>query len=233
MMKKLPILSGLAAFLAITGMLCGCASSLKEYNPKMGLLDELVELEPANQVKGSTAESSVAASAASEDTEEETNARPAVAVNEERARSPKLTKAMKDVTMSWPLKEVQITSPYGQRGNEFHEGVDLRAAVGTPVYAAHAGHVLYAGGKLHGYGNMIVIKHSSGIATIYAHNSKLVVRQGQWVRQGTLIAYTGNTGHSHGPHLHFEIRDGVQAVNPMKLLPKPGRLSGAGKLLAG
>src|SRR6185437_10122385 len=98
---------------------------------------------------------------------------------------------------------------------------DLRAKVGTPVYAAHSGQVLYADSRIHGYGRMIVLKHSSGLATIYAHNSKLVVRRGQWVSKGALLAYSGNTGHSTGPHVHFEVREGVSAVNPLSVLPKP------------
>jgi murein DD-endopeptidase MepM/ murein hydrolase activator NlpD len=130
---------------------------------------------------------------------------------------------VKKLSVQWPLKQVQVTSSFGQRGREFHEGVDLRAKAGTPVFAAHAGQILYANNRLRGYGNMIVIKHTSGVATIYAHNSKLVVHKGQWVRQGALIAYSGNTGHSTGPHLHFEVRSGLSAINPVAVLPKAGR----------
>jgi len=189
-------------FLAL--ILTGCASDLKEYNPKMGLLDELALLEPANHI-----------------TDRARSAQAGTYVGAPRAVAVEARPtSVKGVSFQWPLHDVQITSPYGQRGREFHEGLDLRAKLGTPVYAAHAGQVLYAGERIHGYGRMVVIKHTSGIATIYAHNSRLAVRKGQWVSQGTLIAYSGNTGHSSGPHLHFEVRSGVATINPLSILPK-------------
>jgi murein DD-endopeptidase MepM/ murein hydrolase activator NlpD len=127
---------------------------------------------------------------------------------------------IRGLSFRWPLDQVQVTSPFGQRKHEFHEGIDLRAKAGTSVYAAHSGQVLYAGDRISGYGRMVVIRHSSGIATVYAHNSKLLVRKGQWVSQGTRIAVSGSTGHSTGPHLHFEVRAGVAAINPLEVLPK-------------
>ena len=128
---------------------------------------------------------------------------------------------IRGLSLRWPLDQVEVTSPFGQRRHEFHEGIDLRAKPGTTVYAAHAGQVLYAGDRISGYGRMVVIRHSSGIATVYAHNSKLLVRKGQWVAQGARIAVSGSTGHSTGPHLHFEVRSGVAAINPLEVLPKP------------
>ena len=71
-----------------------------------------------------------------------------------------------------------------------------------------------------GYGKIVLIKHSSGISTVYAHASKLLVHQGQWVRQGMKIAMSGRTGRVTAPHLHFEVRDGVTAVDPMTYLPR-------------
>jgi murein DD-endopeptidase MepM/ murein hydrolase activator NlpD len=123
--------------------------------------------------------------------------------------------------LKWPLQSVQVTSPFGKRGGDFHEGIDLRARIGTPVYAAQAGVVLYSNSKIRGYGKMIVIKHDGKVATIYAHNSKLLVRRGQHVKKGQKISISGNTGHSSGPHLHFEIRRGLYAVNPLEVLPRP------------
>ena len=124
------------------------------------------------------------------------------------------------IPIRWPLEKVVITSPYGQRLHEFHEGIDLKAQKGTPVYSAHAGVVLYADDHIRGYGNMVVIRHSSGLSTVYAHNSRLLVHKGQYVREGTRIALSGNTGHSTGPHLHFEVRNGVAPMDPTLLLPK-------------
>jgi murein DD-endopeptidase MepM/ murein hydrolase activator NlpD len=121
----------------------------------------------------------------------------------------------------WPTNDVRVTSIFGTRKGEHHDGIDLRASSGTPVYAAFDGKVIYAGSKISGYGRMIVLRHAGKLSTIYAHNSKLQVRPGQTIRRGQLIAYSGNTGRSSGPHLHFEIREGVTAINPMILLPSP------------
>ena len=107
---------------------------------------------------------------------------------------------------NWPLQKIQITSQFGKRGDEFHEGIDLRAHKGTPVLAVSDGTVLYAGHKIRGYGKMVILKHASGLVTVYAHDSKLLVRRGDRVKKGRKIALSGNTGHSHGPHLHFEVR---------------------------
>jgi murein DD-endopeptidase MepM/ murein hydrolase activator NlpD len=117
----------------------------------------------------------------------------------------------------WPLKLVKVTSPFGNRNGDFHEGVDLHAPIGTPVYASQSGKVLYSGSKINGYGKLVVLKHASGISTVYAHNSKLLVRKGDFVTKGRLIAQSGKTGRAHGPHLHFEIRKGIEALNPVEL----------------
>jgi murein DD-endopeptidase MepM/ murein hydrolase activator NlpD len=127
---------------------------------------------------------------------------------------------LKSAGLRWPLLRVEVTSPFGSRGREFHEGIDLRAKVGTPIYAAQAGTVIYADSKIRGYGRMIVIKHREGLATVYAHASRLLVRKGQKVNAGQKIAISGKSGHATGPHLHFEVRSGVVAVNPYEFLPK-------------
>lgn len=119
----------------------------------------------------------------------------------------------------WPLSHITITSEFGKRrGGEFHEGMDLRAAPGTPVLAAHAGRVIYAGNKIRGYGKLVVIKDRQGYSTVYAHNSKLLVIAGQVVKAGQRVALSGSTGSSRGPHVHFEIRKGVAAQNPRSFL---------------
>lgn len=121
----------------------------------------------------------------------------------------------------WPTNEVVVTSRFGSRSGDHHDGIDLRAKSGTPVRAAYDGKVIYSGSKIRGYGKMVVIRHQAKLSTVYAHNSKLQVKSGQNVRRGQLISYSGNTGHSSGPHLHFEVREGVTAINPMLLLPSP------------
>jgi murein DD-endopeptidase MepM/ murein hydrolase activator NlpD len=133
----------------------------------------------------------------------------------------------------WPTNEVRVTSIFGSRKGEHHDGVDLRAASGTPVHAVAEGKVIYSGSKISGYGRMIVLRHDGKLSTIYAHNSKLLAKAGQRVRRGQLIAFSGNTGRSSGPHVHFEVREGVTAINPMILLPSPSVANEANRRIAG
>jgi murein DD-endopeptidase MepM/ murein hydrolase activator NlpD len=114
----------------------------------------------------------------------------------------------------WPLEAVEISSPYGERGAKFHQGIDLRAKVGTHVLAAAAGEVVYVGSKIKGYGRMVVLKHENGFYTVYAHHSKNLVKMGNKVEQGQTIALSGKSGRSHGAHLHFELRRGAQSIDP-------------------
>ena len=119
----------------------------------------------------------------------------------------------------WPLADVRVTSDFGVRGGNHHEGVDLKASSGTPVYASGPGVVLYAGNRISGYGNMVIIGHDQDLSTVYAHNSRLYVKKGQSIKAGTRIALSGNSGKSSGPHLHFEVRSGVVALDPLKVMP--------------
>lgn len=114
----------------------------------------------------------------------------------------------------WPLGSIEISSPYGERGSKFHQGVDLRANTGTPVKAASDGEVVYVGSKIKGYGRMVVLKHQQGFFTVYAHHSKNLVKTGQKVSEGEVIAYSGHSGHAIGAHLHFELRRGAQSIDP-------------------
>ncbi len=125
--------------------------------------------------------------------------------------------------LSWPVRG-PITSPFGWRVNpiwhsrEFHPGIDIAVATGTPVHAAADGIVTYAG-WLTGYGNVVIIYHGSDISTLYAHLQRYIVRKGEKVKRGQIIAYSDNTGWSTGPHLHFGVYLGDKPVNPMKYLP--------------
>jgi lipoprotein NlpD len=123
--------------------------------------------------------------------------------------------------LRWPLQiaSLVVGSPFGGRWGKPHEGIDLPAPVGTPVYAAADGKVVYAGNGIRGYGNLIVIKHAGDLLTAYAHNSLLLVSQGQPVRAGERIALVGQSGHATGPHLHFEVRSGQIPRDPMSYLP--------------
>ncbi|MCG3197013.1 MAG: hypothetical protein GHCLOJNM_01495 [bacterium] len=145
---------------------------------------------------------------------------------------------------TWPLEgELQVSSPYGLRvdpfqvyrqkkvaaggGNErrkmsFHHGVDMSVPKGTPVKAARAGEVIKRQISRRGHGNMIEIRHDDGWCTVYSHNSELLVDVGDKVEQGQVIAYSGSTGRSTGPHLHFEIRRPDQrSVDPRLFLGAP------------
>jgi murein DD-endopeptidase MepM/ murein hydrolase activator NlpD len=116
----------------------------------------------------------------------------------------------------WPVHGV-VTSGYGWRWGRMHEGIDIAVSSGTPVVSAASGTVIVAG-WMGGYGNLVVVDHGNGIATAYGHNNIVTVGVGQWVAQGQLIAYSGSTGHSTGPHVHFEVRVNGAAVDPFGYL---------------
>lgn len=124
---------------------------------------------------------------------------------------------------AWPTKSVYITSYYGWRTingvRGYHYGIDLRAAVGTSIYASDGGKVIFVG-TASGYGKLIKIQHDNGDVTYYAHLSSYSVKKGDRVYKGQLIAKSGATGRVTGPHLHFEIRKNGVQVNPIKHLPK-------------
>lgn len=120
-------------------------------------------------------------------------------------------------TYIWPINGRCITQFY----NGFHPGLDVGSSEGSPVYASDTGTVTYASfaaGTYYDYGNLIVINHGNGFETFYAHLSSIGVVPGQTVNQGDLIGFTGNTGRSSGPHIHFEIRDRDFRTNPLDRL---------------
>lgn len=120
---------------------------------------------------------------------------------------------------AWPLKG-KIISPYGTIGKgRNNDGINIKAKLGEAVKAADVGTVAYAGNELKGFGNLILIKHNDGWITAYAHNDRLFVKKGQKVRKGEKIAAAGSTGGVNTPQLHFEIRSGTKALNPMNYLP--------------
>lgn len=125
--------------------------------------------------------------------------------------------------LAWPLHTGRVLSGFGPRSGSFHDGIDIAAPDGTPVYAAHGGTVIHAGDDIGGYGNIVIIRHRTGLISVYAHNSRLLVSEGDAIERGAQIALVGATGHATGPHLHFEVR--VQdrqgqyvAVDPLPLL---------------
>ncbi|HTL11970.1 MAG TPA: M23 family metallopeptidase [Bdellovibrionota bacterium] len=122
----------------------------------------------------------------------------------------------------WPLDAGVVSSEFGGRWGKEHKGVDVAADMGEPVKASANGVVIYSGNGMRGYGNVIIVRHDNQVTTLYAHNSRLLKVVGQQVKGGETISLLGSTGHSTGPHVHFEIRDGEVAVNPRtRLNPAP------------
>lgn len=135
-------------------------------------------------------------------------------------RTVKLSAARKYVgNMAWPLRNPRITSSFGRRWFSFHEGLDFGGSVGTPVYSAHDGVVVYSDDRIRGYGNMVIVR-GDGLLTVYAHNNRNRVDRGDKVKKGEHIADLGASGRVTGPHLHFETRirnsdNKFVAVDPM------------------
>jgi len=125
-------------------------------------------------------------------------------------------KDLKKPLFIWPANGV-VSSPFGMRNGSMHEGIDIAIPIGTPIKASLGGKIIFADSR-GGYGLVIIIQHKNNWITVYAHNSKLLVSQGQTVKQGQTIALSGKTGRATGPHLHFEIRKGIKPLNPLKFL---------------
>lgn len=120
----------------------------------------------------------------------------------------------------WPLRAGVVSSEFGRRWGKQHEGIDIAADSGVPVTASADGMVLYCGHGLRGYGNVVIVRHDQKTTTLYAHNQSILVSKGDQVRAGQMIARLGATGHSTGPHVHFEIRRQGRAVDPRRVLVK-------------
>ncbi|WP_069471297.1 M23 family metallopeptidase [Candidatus Marithrix sp. Canyon 246] len=117
----------------------------------------------------------------------------------------------------WPLKQGRVSSKYGARGSRKHKGMDIAVNTGTPVFAVEAATVIRSK-YVRGYGNLVELRHSDMYSSRYGHNSKNIVKKGQRVDKGEIIALSGNTGRSTGPHVHFEVRQSGVAINPFKYL---------------
>lgn len=126
---------------------------------------------------------------------------------------------------AFPLVNRGVTDDYGMRihpiskARKMHEGIDLRAKIGTKVYATANGVVEYAAKSGTGYGYLVIISHNFGFKTRYAHLDEIdVVSVGQFVKKGELIGYSGNTGYSTGPHLHYEVRFLERTLDPINFI---------------
>jgi murein DD-endopeptidase MepM/ murein hydrolase activator NlpD len=121
--------------------------------------------------------------------------------------------------IDWPVSG-PVISTYGPRSNGHHDGIDIAAKRGTPVKAVLDGTVLYRGSEIEGYGNMIIIRHKNDILTVYAHNDKNLVKEGNRVTRGQVVAQVGNSGNSKEFQLHFEVRVNEKPMNPLLYLTK-------------
>jgi lipoprotein NlpD len=134
-----------------------------------------------------------------------------------RAERDETAAASSRPALAWPLRGV-LYGRFGMRGGAHHDGIDIAAPEGSPVLAADDGTVIFVG-RQSGYGNVVILGHPAGLVTVYAHNSEVLVREGDRVTRGQRVARVGQTGRTTGPHLHFEVRDGVKPRDPLLYLP--------------
>jgi murein DD-endopeptidase MepM/ murein hydrolase activator NlpD len=138
----------------------------------------------------------------------------------ERNRVPALavpSRLVPDSLLQWPTGGV-LSSGFGMRDGRFHGGIDISGERGTPIVAAADGVVMFSGGRPDGYGKMVMLDHGNGLVTLYAHNERNVVRQGERVRRGQIVALMGGTGRASGTHVHFEVHQYGRPVDPLRWL---------------
>ena len=145
------------------------------------------------------------------------SATPAAAATPTPAKAAEATGSLE--TFRWPVRG-RIIAAYGAKTNgKSNDGINVAVPEGTPVKAAEDGVVAYAGNELKGYGNLVLVRHSNGYVTAYAHASQLMVKRGQSIKRGQVIAKSGQTGDASSPQLHFEIRRQGRPVDPLQYLP--------------
>ena len=135
---------------------------------------------------------------------------------QQRSATPAIVPPSGSGLLAWPVSG-PVTSGFGSRWGRMHEGIDIAVPLGTAVRAAAAGTVINAG-WMGGYGNLVVVDHGNGLSTAYAHNTSFAVSVGQSVAAGEVVSYSGSTGNSTGPHVHFEVRVDGSAVDPLGYL---------------
>jgi murein DD-endopeptidase MepM/ murein hydrolase activator NlpD len=144
-------------------------------------------------------------------------ARPAALAAAAPAAAPAMAAGVK---MRWPVKG-KVIAGFGPRPDGTHnDGVNLSVPMGSDVHAAEAGTVAYAGSELKGYGNLILIRHDNDMVTAYAHNDQLLVKRGDKVKRGQVVAKAGKTGTVDQPQVHFELRQGAKPIDPMPYMEK-------------
>ncbi len=120
----------------------------------------------------------------------------------------------------WPVHGT-VKEKFGQQSSGVvNEGIVIATAQGTPIHAAQAGEVAYVGNDMKNYGNIVILRHADGTMTSYAHASEIVVKKGDTVAAGKVIAYVGKSGNAKEPELHFAVREGTRSVDPLMKLPQ-------------
>lgn len=120
--------------------------------------------------------------------------------------------------LHWPAEGV-LRSGFGTRNGRFHSGIDIAGPKGTPIVAAADGLVIFSGRGPNGYGSTVMLQHADGLITVYAHNDRQRVREGERVQRGQVVAFMGETGRAWGTHLHFEVHHHGRLVDPLLWLP--------------
>ncbi|MDG4762058.1 M23 family metallopeptidase [Micromonospora sp. WMMD710] len=207
------IVLGAAALVALgLGGVAVATTGPDRPSPTAVSLDAQSRAEAASRADRSARESTAPASpsAAPSVSPSTTSASPTPAKTATAKPKPKPKKTTKP-TPAWvdPMPGAAVTSCYGQRWGTLHAGIDLALPSGTPIHAAAAGTVTQAGDAADGYGNSVFIDHGNGYLTHYAHQSRIAVTVGQKVKAGQIIGYEGATGDATGPHLHFEVHQGM------------------------
>lgn len=134
-----------------------------------------------------------------------------------RSSAPAFTTTASNWT--WPVKG-KVTVPFGKQAEGFaNEGITIAAADGAPITAAQGGEVAYVGNNVRDYGNMVIVRHSGGQLTSYAHAKEILVNKGDQVIQGDVLGYVGQSGSAKTPQLHFAMREGQGAIDPLRKLP--------------
>jgi len=125
--------------------------------------------------------------------------------------------AYRKLDLIWPV-EGKINQGFEEAESRRHQGIDISSVLGAPIKASNAGTVIYSNNMIKGYGNLIILRHSEELVTVYAHNQMNLVEEGTWVEKGQIIGKVGQTGRTSGPHLHFEVRKSNKAIDPLLFL---------------
>ncbi|MFC4018157.1 M23 family metallopeptidase [Micromonospora sp. GCM10011542] len=205
------VVIGAAALVALglTGVAVATTGS-DQPAPAAVSLDAQTRAQAASRADRSARETTAPATPAASASPSPSKASPTPAPTKTATAKPKPRKTTRP-TPAWvdPMPGAAVTSCYGQRWGTLHAGIDLALPSGTPIHAAAAGTVVQAGDAADGYGNSVFVDHGNGYLTHYAHQSRIAVTVGQKVKAGQVIGYEGATGDATGPHLHFEVHQGM------------------------